>query len=526
MADDIGDTRDAGALLFEVEPGLACLFGHDAPGDLDLIAPTLLPESATTQIRTAAAAAVGIANVGAQASHALGAFQGLVKLTPETMELLKTLRPMVDASTGANLGTLVDSSGSAAAQIRWFPAGAVAAGPALAAIGPALALLAIQQQLAECSALIEENLALTDEVLAAIRTERWAEATGLRDAMVKAVGEARHVGEVTDAVWQNVAAHEAPLAKARIEFRAKAQRHLAGLCDTDSHGEHRTYLVHHGEAVLRDVQALLVAQSAWFMYQAIRAGHLHHRAEADPSAGRLLEKVIDDAREQRARDLRTAGDLLDALHHQLWIMAELRGRSTLPFGKNKKASADVSRHCRALLTHLGEVRLQFGLTEPPLPVPVLSAFPGEVPEVLPEALRWHLDDGEQVLAVAGARSRDGVLGDDMYVVMTDRRLLIADEDDVADRGEFDQIVPLSEIRYARVSEPNEEKVGKRARRRLDIVTPDRDVRLVFERASAHAQRDAVDRVIQLIRSRMSLPAEEVPPSPLVGEERAISDGGR
>ena len=72
------------AVLVEVEPGLACLFGENVPEGLEAVYPPLLPNRAATQISTAVGTAVVGVNLAVQSAGAAGAFQGLVKLTPGT----------------------------------------------------------------------------------------------------------------------------------------------------------------------------------------------------------------------------------------------------------------------------------------------------------------------------------------------------------------------------------------------------------------------------------------------------------
>jgi hypothetical protein len=247
------------------------VFGEDVSDALKVIRPPLMPLRAIDQLTTTVGNATAIANLGAQSATTLGAFQGLVQLTPATMEALKFATPMT--SGGVNLGSLVDASNNIVHSVQWVPAGATGLASGLAAVGPAVAMLAIQVQLAKISSLVSENVRLTDELLRAVRIERWAEVEGLHEAMLKAVDEASHIGEVSDPIWQNVASHEAALDKVRHEFLEKVAAHAAGLRGLSGHSQRREYLVHHGEAILRATQALFRAQAAWFTYQAVRAGH-------------------------------------------------------------------------------------------------------------------------------------------------------------------------------------------------------------------------------------------------------------
>ena len=517
MTDETQPQEDPpAALLVEVEPGLACLFGENVPAGLEVVYPPLLPNRAVTQISTAVGTAVVGANLAGQAAGAAGAFQGLVKLTPETLEALETLTPVI--KDGVYLGTLRDASGQFAHSVQWVPADAAGLAAGLAAVGPSVALLAIQVQLATITSLVQENLALTDELLRTVRIERWAEVAGLHEAMLKAVEEARHVGAVSDPIWQNVAAHEAILGKVRNEFREKVDAHLSSLQGMDGHRERWEYIRHHGEAILRDAQALMRAQEAWFTYQAIRAGHLHHRSDSDPTAGKLLEKVVADARTVHDQDLEATAELLRALHWQLSLMAELPGKPTLPFGKDKRAAKDVAQASRTLLDQLDMLRDEIGLSDPPLPTAPITVFQDDVPELLPRVLRWHLRSDEELLALGSAKGKGWPLGGGSFIAVTDQRLLVADTNALEGRGEVGIAVPLSDIRYVRFRPAANEgqKTG-----RLDVTTPERDLRLTFDDwAGDEGHQAEVARLAQLLRSSMSLPASEVPSSPLARERPA------
>ena len=106
-----------------------------------------------------------------------------------------------------------------------------------AAIGPALATIALQMQLSEITGLVRTNIALTTQVLGTIRTEQWAELTGLVATIERTVDQARELGSVPDSLWQSVAGSAAVLNKQRDLYgttsgstsgRSRARIALAG----------------------------------------------------------------------------------------------------------------------------------------------------------------------------------------------------------------------------------------------------------------------------------------------------------
>ena len=129
MTDETQPQHDhPAAVLVEVEPGLACLFGEDVPEGLEVVYPPLLPKRAVSEISTALGTAVVAANLAGQTAGAAGAFQGLVRLTPETLELMKTYTLVV--KDGAYLGILRGPGGKFVAPVGFVPFGTtgVAAG--------------------------------------------------------------------------------------------------------------------------------------------------------------------------------------------------------------------------------------------------------------------------------------------------------------------------------------------------------------------------------------------------------------
>jgi hypothetical protein len=88
--------------------------------------------------------------------------QGLYRISDATQALLKA-GGMLAIKDGANLGTVLSSSGFA--QARFIPVTAVSAAQTAAAAGPALAMIALQMQLSEITGLVRTNIALTSQVL-------------------------------------------------------------------------------------------------------------------------------------------------------------------------------------------------------------------------------------------------------------------------------------------------------------------------------------------------------------------------
>src|SRR5690242_10311993 len=86
--------------LVEVEgcPGLALVFGPDVPAGVDLVTPTLFPTTAADSATGTISTLIGAGNIAAQAGTAAAGLQGLVRLTPETLNALQSATPLTNAA--------------------------------------------------------------------------------------------------------------------------------------------------------------------------------------------------------------------------------------------------------------------------------------------------------------------------------------------------------------------------------------------------------------------------------------------
>lgn len=99
------DTRgpEAEAILLELEPGIAVLFGEEVPEGFD-VEPFDVSERRDRQIVNGLSTAINAANVVAQGAQLAMPVQGLVRLSPETLSNLATMQPVM--KEGYYLGTL------------------------------------------------------------------------------------------------------------------------------------------------------------------------------------------------------------------------------------------------------------------------------------------------------------------------------------------------------------------------------------------------------------------------------------
>jgi len=509
-------------------PALVQVSGNEFAvfGGLDLegvvVEPALLlPDSVRRDLHDATAVALGLANLGGQGAAALGAFEGLVRLAPATIQAMQAgAVPMTNGV--ANLGSLVNSSGAIVQSVQWTATGPTGVGAGLIAIGPAIAILAVQMQLAKINRLVAENMRLSDTILTELRTERWTKVQALQSTMLDMIDEAQRIGVVNEHIWQNVASSERDLQASRAHHRAEVEDSLRKLKDMNDPKMVREFFDHHGSAILGDVQGLLQAQAAWYTYQAIRAGHLHDFLESDPSAAAHLAVVVEKAKAQHEDDLSQAARLIDGLVRRASSLEEAKPGATLPFLGKKKAAKEVARSAAGLQEKLGSLRDSWGVTNPPLPEPrIVVVERKELPKAL-GVLRWHLGPNERLLGIAKAQDQSPNRGSWnwrlqdawLYVAMTDERLIVAKEKHLTEIGQIAGSIPLESIRFARYK-PGRGKPNKSSAK-LHIVSADRDLSLTFADWATNSVHTAqVDQFAQLVQSVMRLPHGEVPASPIL-----------
>lgn len=508
----------------EINPGEFAVFGGIDLEGVTLEPAPLLPTATKDSFENAVAAALAAGNVGAQAIHALAGFEGLVRLSPATVEAIKAgATPM---SNGVyNLGSLTDSSGKIVQTVQWTMVGAASLPglPAVAAaVGPALALMGIQMQLARISRLVEEGNRLTDAVLLELRTEKWAEVQSYHQGMLAMVAEAREIGAVNDNIWQNVAGNELLLRSVREEFRLKVDNHLSRLDNSSGPIEVRETLDHHGDAIVADVQGFLQAQAAWFTYQAIRAGHLQFSADRDPTAQEHMQTIVANAREQHDQYLYDASRLIDALVRRSSAMVDAKAAGVLPFGKKRRAAKQVASAAKVLAKQLAVLRDTWDLADPPVPSPRIAAVQySHDSEAVSRVVRWHLRPAEELLAIAVARdqssSRDlwswNLQRDWLVVAVTDDRVIVAKQKLLQNKGEIAGDIPLGDLRFVRYQPGSGKPDASDAR--MEVTTAERDLKLRFADWATDGDRRAqVDSFALLLQSQMRLPEAEVPQSPI------------
>jgi hypothetical protein len=433
-------------LLEATADGTFVVFGEGDVTDLDVVPLTLMRAEDRHALGEAVANAVGGVNVAAQTLHGINQVRGLVRLAPQTLEALSSgAKPIV--KEGWNLGTLA-KDGKFVRQVRWLPAGSAGTVSILAAVGPAAALVAIQWQLAQISRLVEQNIALTHEVLTLIRTEQWADARAHHDSVLSALRHAQALGTVTRDIWDHVQAQssETALRKNRQLFFEHVQAHARSLALQSGARARREWLMQNAEAVLRDIDALLMAERAWFAYQALRAASLAGQVQASDEAAQLQRRIVEDARAAYAEFQSAVAPLLDGLYRYFRLMEECPGGVGLALKGRRQTPAQVAEAAGILAEQIGALA-DWQMFEPNDAKPALRGGwygVGKAQNEVARRLRWILPQNEELLAVAYGMTSLWVLSFG-YIAFTRRRILLLKEGSFFKEGRVDREIPWTDV---------------------------------------------------------------------------------
>ncbi|MBO9577889.1 MAG: hypothetical protein J7480_03860 [Microbacteriaceae bacterium] len=485
--------------LVEVSPGTALVFGK-VPDGLELVPFRLITSEDQKSLSAALAAGGSAFNVGGQVVNAIAQAQGLVRLAPETLKALEAGAQVVK-SNGYNLGTLRNATGFSDS-VRWLPAGGATAAGVVASLGPAVAMIAIQIQLHEMQGLLRQNMALTEGLLKAVRNEQWSELVGLDAAVSKALDEVNDIGEVTPGVWQNVHGYEKDLQKHRDLYRRQVETHAAELAKGKTHQDRRQYIERNGETILLDLHSLLIAHKSWFEYQALRAGRARVEAISNPSEGKLLDKIIRDAKTEYEKVGAQMGDLLDILNRELSILAELPGKPTIPFTGSRRAARDVADMSKQLLDAVNRVSDMVRHEPPALEAPTTSYVAKEEQrETDLRILRWHLASDEHLHALVQVDGDESTVFSSALVAITDRRVLIANAPEFRKHGAVRRSIPNEDIRFVRVRD-----LGGKAGPSIDLITSTDNLSWTF--GGGGDASTAASRFAALLAENMDIPSAE------------------
>lgn len=519
------DSETASTVLVELLPGVAVVCGAEVPAELkpDLLDFGIVSAADRKQISTVLAAIGNTATVGGNLGNAFASVQGLYRLGAATQAWLNAGATLA-VKDGANLGAVLLRSGGRVRIVhaaRLEAVTSVRKAQSAASIGPALAMVGLQMQLNEVTDLVRTNIALTSQVLTAIRNEQWTELTGLVATIDRAVDQAREIESVSASLWDNVAGSEAALRKQLDLYRLNVRGHIKQI-DQAAASRRREYLQMNAEAIVFDANALLSSLKAWTGYQALRAGRARAAGREDADEARLVDVIARDTRAELDSALTEATSLADSLTRELRIIAELPGRDTLPLPGKRKESIAARQASARLLEAIEPLADALHPPAPALEDPGVVCAPASLDlEPHLRILRWFLEDGEtlRVLgfpdqldalgplsAIFGGAKEKLTAGRDKMaaktlVAVTDRRIITAKSNAFLEQGEIRQVIPIDQVRYVRTATTQD----KNARLAIDLITRDENIRWLFQ---ADMDATQVDALAAVLAESMTIPDAE------------------
>ncbi|MFD5036977.1 hypothetical protein ACFWNI_07695 [Streptomyces sp. NPDC058377] len=514
------DSSPTSTVIAEVLPGVAVVCG-EIPTELkpDLIDFGIVPAADRRQISAVLASLGNAATVAGNLGNAFASVQGLYRLGHATQALLNSGAKLA-VKDGANLGAVM-LPGRILRQARLYPVNAVSKAQGAASIGPGLAMIALQMMLSEVSGLVRTNLAVTSQVLTAIRKDQWAELTGLVAAIDRAVDQAREIESVPTSLWDDVAGSGALLQKQLELYRGHVGDHVKQIDRADARSHHE-YLQTNAEAIAFDAYALLSALKAWTGYHALRAARSRAAGREEAAEAQYAEVIARDTRAEFDSSLAESTSLIASLTRELRIIAELPGRETLPLPGKRKDSKAARQTAARLLEAIVPLADALRPPAPPLVAPgVVCAPESLVPDPYLRILRWLLDDGEtlRVLGFAdqldavgpvsaifsGAKEKLAAARDkaaaSTLVAITDRRIITAKAGAFLEQAEIRADFPIDQVRYVRAAATQD----KSMRLAVDLITRDENIRWLFH---ADTVGTRVDALAGVLAESMAIPDAE------------------
>lgn len=487
--------REAEAILLELEPGIAVLFGEKVPEGFD-VEPFDVSERRDRQIVNGLSAAINAANVVAQGAQLAMPVQGLVRLSPETLSNLTTMQPVM--KEGYYLGTLTQG-GQYSASIGWLPATGALAATVIASAGTAFALLAISAQLTSISQKQDRVLQLTEEILEEMKASRRDELIGLKDLVMIMFDWVRTNPKIKR---NDVPGLDDRMKESRSlteSFKRDVLTHVRSL--EDAPAKAWGYLENGSGEILRDVWDYV---SVCRMYMRLRMLDAVLKV-AEVGEGGESRHVIEEARTRLSADLSEyvsdVASLLDRLNVAFHLAKELGGR-------RRKAKVNDSDGIDELAEYLSQWCAQFHVERLELE-PVVTVYESETPRGVLEILKWKLPGDAPLLALAEIRSQGWMSGVKErvsrvpdYLAVTPERFHVVNGSVLMKSGELADGTALADIRYVRRG-VGDEGVS------LEVITKQKNVPVEFGSwANAEEKSPSVERLADLLMSAANIPEDE------------------
>lgn len=410
---------------------------------------------------TTAGNSVAAANMVAQSIKGYTEAATLVRLSPETTNLIKSGAEVIKAPGGFNYGVLRDaSSGKFVGQVKWAKAGSAVS--TVAALGNAVTMAMIQMQL---NAISDQIAALTKSVDRMSASLRYGVDADLR-ASVKAIAEVRQQAEisgmVTDRQLRAVQGQSRDLDAHLRRLESECAAALRRLNAVNSQKQRLEWLREDGIPALKALNEMSMASRAWVTSRALEAANLLSPDNNDDSvleANRRTAKVLIEQTRERMRELdRLVGELGYQLARVLDLIEMTTGKVTLQEKvAGKVIPVDLERDrvqelAGALRSQLESVGIDIAEVPALRAVPEVGALRGDDDQTWRRIIPLLLNPDETVQLILHGRGVGGhhnMSTAHSAIVVTDQRLIAFRKGALTREGSIRLNEPITRVQHVK-----------------------------------------------------------------------------
>jgi len=384
---------------------------------------------------SAAGNSVVMSNLVAQSIQGYSEAATLVRLSPDTVNLIKSGAEVVKAPGGFNLGVLRDpGTGRFVGQVKWAKAGSAVS--TVAALGNAVAMAMIQMQL---NAISDKITHLTKSVDRLSASFRFAVDGDLR-ASVRAIDDVRQQAEisgmVTDRQLRAVQGESRHLDAHIRRLESECNASLRRLNSVNSQKQRLDWLGDDGIPVAKAMSELAMASRAWATSRALEAANMlspEYNHDAVLAANRAAAEVLIEQTRERMRELdrlmselgyqfARALDLVELTTGKVTLKEKVAGKVT-PTELQKDRVKELAA---ALRNQLASIGIDIAGVPPLRSVQEIGAKRGEDDSSWRRVIALLLNPDETVQVILHGRGVGGHHNmSDAYsaIVVTDQRIL-------------------------------------------------------------------------------------------------------
>ena len=388
------DPNEDDTIIVPLEDDYALVVGPNTKG-LNKIDDSLVGDRALNDLIASIGEGASLSGGAASAVNAIQHMSGLYKLDAVTKAQLAAGNALTKTADGRLIGAVRNAGGQITRQARLIPVSAPQIAGAIAAIGPAIAMVAVQMQLNNISKQISAVQQTALQTLQVLTDSRNADFLGDCQTINEVYQGSSNHGYVSETDWSIISALVPRITAHRHYYKKQVVNHQQALTNTqrDLSGR-RQYVQNNVNSILSDSFAAFETLRAWAQLSALRRARAQARGE-HPYA------ELSQIRREIEADLNSQRILLGGLMRELRIISELPGEWTLPYFQKRQdqtASRDTATNLREELNPLAQ---QLGIKENPVPHPDVTCAPDDY-DVSPytQILRWYLDEGEELRALA------------------------------------------------------------------------------------------------------------------------------